>query len=452
MSTVITYAYISLILLFIGVMVLNRFSARSVFTVLLLFMTLHHSYALLPLFAENGREASAILHTGGAMLPKFIGGFFLVVVVLTIFYCNKKQMFFMLHEAVFRIFIVYSLSFTIISIVGMVDQDISVLAIKDLLSMMLIVLLAMALAILLAANERSHRAPVASFIYMPIMITSVVVVCVAFFEVLFHLAWATFALTDGTIVYRASSTLFNPNMLGLWAVFLAIFGSYVWDGDQTTGWKGAGLIAVGASCMFLAGSRSMMLVCLVSLVGHAALKVIARQHVLSAVKSVFTFCAVFILIVVGSGWISDKMHDNAGLASLGVLSDRFESIPNTLSQYLFHSGQTEQSDVLPIEGRLSGEFVDNAYLAIKNDFGWLALLFWAAMLISLLAIGVRKFYSAPDVDGAHAITLLLAVIMSGFVMRSFQVFPAWGGVAIVLGLYLVWLSLADDNKKILRVS
>jgi len=447
MMNLVVWANVALALVLFAFMVCSRFSVSSILLALIFFMTLHHGYAVLPLLFDQGLSYATSIHFNALLLPKCVGALFLAGVTFAVLWRYKATLPGLLRLVNVRVPIVFSALFLISAILVIIFGERTSLAAFDLLAMIGTLALSMAVGALLLEGDGKKQSVIAT-LYFPITMLSILVAGIAFIEVISHSAWAVFPLNDGRLVYRASSTLFNPNMLGLWSVAVVLLGTYAWDGACRSRWVAVILMLSGAVCIFLAGSRSSLLLSVIVLCGLTLLRWKSGE-LLTSMKAGLVFFSLFTLVLTAAVWSSNKASpDYPGVRSLEVLSERFILIPETLLHFVV--GQripsAVESDMVAIEGRLSGERVDNGYLAIKDDFGWFALLFWALMLGYLLLQGLRKFYASPDKTGAYAVSLLLLLIMEAFVMRSFQVFPAWGGVALTLGVFCSWLNTAKQAR------
>ncbi len=446
MMNLVVWANVALALVLFAFMVRSRFSVSSILLALIFFMTLHHGYAVLPLLFDQGLSYASSIHFNALFLPKVVGALFLTGVTFAVLWRYKAALSGLLRLVHLRVPIALAALFLISAVLVFTFGESSSLAAFDLLAMMGLLALSMAVGVLLLEGKEKKQSVLAT-LYFPITALSILVAGIAFIEVISHSAWAVFPLRDGRLVYRASSTLFNPNMLGLWSVAIVLLGTYAWDGACRSRWVAVILMLSGAVCIFLAGSRSSLLLSVIVLCGLSLLRWKSGE-LLTSMKAGLVFFGLFSLVLTAAVWSSNKVSpDYLDVRSLDVLSERFILIPETLLHFVVGQripfaaeSPAVESDMVAIEGRLSGERVDNGYLAIKDDFGWFALLFWVLMLGYLLLQGLRKFYTSPDKTGAYAVSLLVLLIMEAFVMRSFQVFPAWGGVALALGAFCSWLN------------
>jgi len=462
MMNLVVWANVALALVLFAFMVRSRFSVSSILLALIFFMTLHHGYAVLPLLFDQGLSYASSIHFNALLLPKFVGALFLAGVTFAVLWRYKAALSGLLRLVNLRVPIAFAALFLISAALVLIFGESTSLAGFDLLAMTGLLALSVAVGVLLLEGDGKKQSVIAT-LYFPITVLSILVAGIAFIEVISHSAWAVFPLSDGRLVYRASSTLFNPNMLGLWSVAIVLLGTYAWDGACRSRWVAVILMLSGAVCIFLAGSRSSLLLSVIVLCGLTLLRWKSGE-LLSSMKAGLVFFSLFSLVLTAAVWSSNKASpDYPGVRALEVLSERFILIPETLLHYVVGQrisppaaespaaespaaeSPAAESDMVAIEGRLSGERVDNGYLAIKDDFGWFALLFWVLMLGYLLLQGLRKFYASPDKTGAYAVSLLALIIMEAFVMRSFQVFPAWGGVALALGAFCSWLNTGKQT-------
>jgi hypothetical protein len=294
---------------------------------------------------------------------------------------------------------------------------------------------------------------------------------VAIYEVSSHSAWSVFGESSGSVIYRASSILFNPNLFGFWASLSYLGCSYAMlahDGHRKMMLWGMILASVA---IYFSGSRSFGYLLLVVLFIPALLS-FKRDHWLPLMVLPLTMLSIY-----GTAWLAIRNISSEGWHEIALLGERFAAAPAYLCNYALMkigfatSGtpaeiagvqpeiagvqpeitgvqpeitgvQPEITGVQPeitvppevaiaIEGRYVGEGRDAGWFVLYQDVGWLGM---AAILLGctmLLIWGVRTYYSTRSTASVYALATLCYCALTGLVMR-FQIFPVWLFICVAL--------------------
>jgi len=286
------------------------------------------------------------------------------------------------------------------------------------------------------------------------LILSVLVLGIAAYEVIYENAWAGFEYL-GCRLFRASSTMFNPNVLGLWGAMLVFLGQYL-QKERESNKTSYGLLILGVIVIFLSGSRTALLFCGVILYLEGCLKLyVGHTYKKSFQYGVFFTLAFTLVCLISYLFISSACQP------LHLLAERFLSFPHLLYSIVAGSDLT-QSEQAVLDGRigvpngvgLDGtvgvpngvgiyEIYDNGYLALMaNSFG--ALFVWSLMVLYFLSVGVKKFFGCKNDQAVFAFTSLIGFIVIGLFIRAYQVFPVWGLSSLMLGVFIAWM-VSDDK-------
>ncbi len=113
-------------------------------------------------------------------------------------------------------------------------------------------------------------------------------------------------------------------------------------------------------------------------------------------------------------------------------------VPKSVHDFLSES--VSKSTAMSIQGRFESPIVDNGYLAMLQDVGWLGLVAWLALWLVLVGMGLQAIRRAPGVRSAYSLSTVLGCALAAVFMRAFQVFPFWVIISLVLGLCIAWFN------------
>lgn len=282
--------------------------------------------------------------------------------------------------------------------------------------------------------------------------------------------------------YRASATLFNPNVLGLWCGLVVIVIAFCffkrWISMQATFWMMTILIAL----LVLSSSRSGLVLCLINLMSISTLMVWNRKYLKRSstyhwplVSFLIAFIIFGLLVKVG------------GLSTLGIFDTlnanllRFLQLPEdifwifmlkimipiikVLEPYFhsielsFHSIGLSTLDgggliksigaaanahaagkvLESLNGRILLEYIsDNSFMSIYAIGGALSLAIWLWMWGVSAWLGIRRIRQSPGVLSVCTLAILVFAFMSGFFLRAPQLFPIWIFISMALGACYCW--------------
>lgn len=261
---------------------------------------------------------------------------------------------------------------------------------------------------------------------------------IAFYEVFSHRAWAATLQSSGSIVWRASSILFNPNLYAFWSSLIYIFFAY--GMHQYTIYRkfmlfGMSLTSIG---IYFSGARSASFL-LLGVLLLCAIGIRCQSRKLRLVPLLILPVTFLIIYFSARGILAFSVGDGSGWQSIALLGERFVDTPIHVFRYLIQSSQLaglaglvtpELAEVVApeisvsIEGRFIGENRDSGLLSLHNDAGWFGV---AAMLWlwgTLFAWSVTRYRSKPDAASVYSFGILLYCFLVGLTLR-FQVFPVW---------------------------
>lgn len=472
----------SLIALFLGIYAIRGKNVSSLFLCLFLYITFHYSYAALPIFSFHFSISEYIsLHQNTQAGIKLTGFGFLIFTIGLLVWRNKQHIFSGVHYGAEKwlrwLFLLWGLMVYAHWVIDAADMDYpSIIAVQDIVSAFLLGIFAWSFGVALKIKKDITVVTQENICRLLLIILSLMV-AIGTWEILSFRIFYLILLDSGEYVRRAKSLLFNPNVLGFWCSFVAIFSAYTYHSQN---WHsklaGYNLVLAGIGIL-LSGSRSGLTICFLFL-GTAALLLFRIRTRITTIKS-FRPLMIF---AAGMGTISliIKIFDNIsrhtieGLHAMALLVDRFIVFPKEILIYIFLKlynlnlfssswlAKTSEKLAIPeateilIDGRISpdAKIVDNGYLAMMHDGGWAALVFWIALWAVLVILGFKSLRKLPGVNSAYALSLVIGCAFSAVCMRSFQVFPIWVMISLALSLCLSWYAVAlgksvpVHNKKV----
>lgn len=303
-------------------------------------------------------------------------------------------------------------------------------------------------ALSLLSDERADpfsSSRVTSTAFGPMLMCLVVLVAaISLAELWTGLAYAS--ETRGIyLASRASSTLFNPNVLGLWAAFTTIGATLLYCEKVIA--RGA----IWSFCILLAfitlaaGSRSAFISIFVAwLLLIAGLSVGSPSQLSRAAEAclawTISLTAFFVTAHTGNLlgvhgnliesliWNSDRLVGSFsvalvyGLSMLSIVPEGWAVLP--------------ESAQMSMDGRFlaQGGEVDNAYLAILVGGGWGVLAVWLSLWLFAAIQALCGFWRTRHRYFAYAVVLIALSGMAGLGMRSVQLFP----VSVFVSIALTW--------------
>lgn len=423
-------------------------------TAIVVYLTFHHAYGVVPIFmsetSSQGESVAKTLRQGHGMLPQLIGMVFLISMMSFAVYRSYKAK---VKLSVLKpIFLLFSLAFLWMVMFGVVlgadffIQGVvpSLQALKDFVSTSFMLVFSFVLAIYFYSerNIELERLPW-NFLFSLIIL----VLLIGIFEILTSQAWAGAGLSVSVRSYRASSVLFNPNVLGIWGALLVVFAAYLNITGRGERWVSYVLTVSGATSIFLGASRSSLALCLLMLLLLPLFLKRAGIFFSKGIRPLVFFTGIFCIITFSASFSAVLVGQN----NVSVLSGRFLSLGQVLSNVVNPHEHTKASPYMSgairgIDGRLGGETADNGYLAIKEGGGWFPMIVWIGFFLAAMMKGMRLFWYYPNVSGAFAMISMIGVAALGMIMRAYQVFPVWGFVSLMLSVYFVWFISNSESK------
>lgn len=267
---------------------------------------------------------------------------------------------------------------------------------------------------------------------------------IAIYEVFYHNSWAGTLESSGAMVYRASSILFNPNLLGFWASLVYLGCSY--GLHEYKEYRKMILVAMvlASIAIYFSGSRSACYL-LLGVTFLPALLIRKRFYLLSLIVLPFTMLTIY----VGTVWlVIPILPSSEGWSEIALLGKRFAATLPYVTNYLLMSFDLPLMrfgffDGLPpevvqsVEGRFKGGLEDSGWLVLYDDAGILGLAAVIFACCMLVMRGVRAYVSHPSASTVYPLIMLIYILMTGLVMR-FQIFPVWLFNSLVIVSCLVF--------------
>ncbi len=170
---------------------------------------------------------------------------------------------------------------------------------------------------------------------------SLIVLAVGIYEISLGHSWANSLMPDGSPLFRASSTLLNPNVLGLRGAGLVFFAVYLKDYEKASLSYCAVLFFVGAALVYITGSRSSMLFLIAMLMIYGGLKLCTGVTWRQSFKALGLYVVVFCGLC-----FTGLLH-----SSFSPLSERYLSLPKSFLKVCF-GGQADVLLLTSIYGRV----------------------------------------------------------------------------------------------------
>ena len=203
-------------------------------TAIIVYLTFHHSYGVVPIFTsgspDSGASSASGLRIGHGMLPQLIGMLFLVsMMFIAVYRGYRSKVGLWVMKPVFPLFslaLLWVMVFVVVLGTDLLTQGAvpTLQTLKDFIAATFMLVLSFALAVYLYSerNIEIERLPWKFLFALIIM-----VLLIGAYEILTSQAWAGVMLSDGIRSHRASSVLFNPNVLGVWGALIVVFAGYL---------------------------------------------------------------------------------------------------------------------------------------------------------------------------------------------------------------------------------
>lgn len=427
-----------IILMFMVFLILRIKNTVELFAILFLYGTLHFSFGVLPLASQDATEPLRKLHIdGGGLIANATA---IILFLATLFmlcrkniksYTNPLADIKSTPTQISLIMLMVALGYLCNYRSGDWMQLKNVIFMEAMLGFLLVGFIA------IVSVRRTAFVNIYFWALGGILLL-IIVNTIACYEVASHKSWANTQEHSGIIVYRASGTLFNPNLLAFWAslaYLLCAFISVKINKHKKLMFTGMVLASV---TIYLSGSRTVAFLLLLSL----TFPIIPYKNKLDY-RGLLTFPITISLIYAVSAYLS-KYHNFA--FELKKLGHRFAVAPVYLLNYILDKlgfSYLEETGVpmevsTSIEGRFNGGLIDSGWLVLHDDIGLIGLIPIILYCVLLTRKGFNVCKSSTEISHIYIFSIFLISILIGTVMR-FQIYPVWLFIGITTIAYLVFL-------------
>ncbi|MEI6300023.1 MAG: hypothetical protein WCR74_01140 [Betaproteobacteria bacterium] len=305
----------------------------------------------------------------------------------------------------------------------------------------------------------------------------VVMVGCGYFELVTGMVWSG-TKYDWGFSYRASSAMFNPNVLGFWCALMIALVAFMFHVKWISRLGTLCFMMFLVSILVLTSSRSGFALSIVNLFAISVLLFAGRKsNHMSAINrswplvcflTIFSLWFLFVLVFHPSEYslvntLAANMWRFLQLPvdifwivmikiGLPVLTELGFSFTSDITQWVqsaqisadtYLSGRMGES----IDGRtLLTLTSDNSFVSIYAIGGAAAIALWLWLWGILLWLAMVKNRFAPGLYSSYALVVLIFCFTSGIFLRTPQLFPTWIFISMVLGVCMSWwLSLDDRN-------
>lgn len=466
-------------LVLVAFLVYYLFIRRGVFAVLVaifVYITLHGGYAVFAAAADNGVKTMDILHyQASSFVVKLIGALFLAYCFCLLIYrlrcvdeLLRRNLYFVI--AVTSCLVMFSVLMAS-GLIGRFAMNSSEMIVFSKESFFSVSMWCLSIIFAVAIKQGEGREPQdLKELVIFIVAVSALMTAAGVFEVVSKVAWAGTAYSYG-YARRASATLFNPNVLGFWCALILFFVAFLFHSRWISRVSVFLLTAIFMLLLFLSSSRSgfvLSLFCLFAATVFVSATIKNHRTSLTNVFwPLFCFSFVFSFFSVALECSTPSEFDFVNnlyanqqrlfrfpmelfdIAMRTVEASSVESnLPSTVNVFRQAEDLQEESRMREsISGRLHvGYSSDNSFASIYAIGGGLALAVWMLLWLVLLWLGVKKIRKAPSIYSSYALSGVIFCFVSGFFLRSSQLFPVWIFLSMLLGACLCWfLSFGCDD-------
>lgn len=367
----------------------------SIIFVLFLCGTLHFAYSTLALFSQDSTQLLIDMHTNGAGILALSSSILVLVV------------------AAFCLLVGYYLNYR----VGDRGQALNVASVAAIFMLL----------ILIHLNDSDLDISIEKHGLLLFGIL-LLVMGVAVYEVAANKAWSLFWNSEGVMVYRASSFLFNPNLLAYWASLIYIAVAYAWHAqpDKNRLWCLAMVFL--AATIYMSGSRSGLALLFAALM-FSAIIVRSKISIYAPIILTITISAIY--------GVALGLSSTQPWGTFAVLGERYQMaffhLYGYLASFVGSTVQVPPEVEISIDGRFVGDTLDAGWLVLHQDAGWLGVF----ALFVVIAFLMMRLSCLGEPGSGHARAYVLAALFycvaSGLVMR-FQIFPVWLFFGVVMAV------------------
>ncbi len=478
-----------IIALLLGTYAVKYKNTSYVIFILFVYISLHYAYSAIPIFGSSKYVMFYRYLRGNTQVgAKIIGLGFLLFTAGLLFFTNRKDISSAIQlkptNRIYSIAMIWIVAVGITWVFNISQGEYpSFLAIQDVVSSFIMLILAFIIAAALPGLNKKATGNLEKMLQVLLFLV-ITMDIVALYQIVAFKTFAGTANKNGEYANRACALLFNPNLLGLWCAFVASVTAYAFHTKRYSQRETSLMLVLTALGIFLSGSRSGLLICLFMLGLITFLQLKYRRGF--EVKFSFYPFFVFIASLTGMG-IFFKILDSFSKSSfkwlhgLSVLVDRFANMPEEIATYAVfklngymilaakklyeYTGSSiavrcddyftgisntlsTSSVFINIDGRLNPALPipDNGYLAMYHDNGWPGLLAWLILWMVIVWMGVKAFRINSGINSVYALSAVFTCLFAAIFIRSFQVYPVWIMVSIVLGISLAWFQTVMSSE------
>jgi hypothetical protein len=386
----------------------------TLLSILFLYGTLHYLSPIFILNAEDSAHLLDIYHTFGLGFLANFSGIFLLAVILFLLQKNIPWNIDSINKLYKNHFTPYFLlSITAILIGYLVSfNHYDFLQLKNILSILAMLIFTLIGFHAYKCNPKKNNSIEYSWIIF-ILLIFFAIDCVALFEVLYKVAWAHTANSSPDVfqgitkVYRASGSLFNPNLFAFWAsliyvaciwalqeypknkiiiFFVMLLSSFAlyFSGARSQSYL---LLTIITLFALITRKKSFLLACLVFPLFSLALYTATKYIVLPYVSNSYRYDQIILL--------GDRFFQGLGHVIHFFFLEFSKGAPNN---EIIHDTLSFFPTQLPIEvstsisGRFNGILSDNGWLVLYNDAGILGLFGLFSIFILFF---IKFFFTKP---------------------------------------------------------
>ena len=446
-SSFATLIYIILLLISALFTLRTKRIDRSIF-ILFVFISLYYLYGFLPVLYQDGEKLPALFSSiRESSIPqiKALGLTFLIYFFSVKIFTNRYTILSRLTIFIkaYKRYLYLILAWFLSSAFILTFNDLSFLATKTLLQQGLILSFSFCFYLLFTTEkiENLHTKKELTFL-------TLIILLIASYEFITSKTWVS-----GSVV-RASSTLLNPNNLGLWCFFV---GGYLFTTKNKHSHKliyiNISLIAYG---LFVSSSRSIAFIFIGFIISLGLLKALRGQSLKIYSQKAYSFFLPFSFLCIFPHFLGRDLSQIMVIRNLQVSSGRFlftvpQALnhffnigPNRLSESWFvnkfiitHDSLTGGGNIVDagkinIASRVTKLSSDNSFIFLFRETSLLHFLIWITIILIPLCLTITR-RGHKSLESSHIFFIFF--LICGFTINIFNTFPGWIFLASFLGFF-----------------
>lgn len=300
-------------------------------------------------------------------------------------------------------------------------------------------------AIIACVDCKLSKSPLISADFISLLFVLAVIISVAAtYEVMLGIGANAEGREEGFIWSRATAFLYNPNILGFWAVVGIMLSALAFHICAIQFYSLLLISGILSYLLILSGSRSAFLVMITILSSSSlALLMYFGRRLLHFIPLGVVFLWISIIGITSVLAENTKYVGQSNLTiNLKENTCRFIMIPKAVSRYLIGTNPTtweEEKSRTSIDGRLNiglGQdrlFSDNNYIPIIELSGELSFASWLLVWILMIMAAAIQSHKAPSVLRVYAFSTLFGLFIAGMFTRLSFISPTWYISSILIG-------------------